>query len=269
MIVNKNVSMAEYCSFKAGEKAAFLLMPETETEIKEAIDFAKSESLPYMIMGYGTNLLFAKDYPGVVIKPRAESISKIANDAAKQGFAGLEFASGIPGSLGGAVYMNAGAYGGEMAKVLKSVTSLDDKGEIHVRKADECDFSYRHSIFMTNKEVILSAEFELYRDDPEEIKKRIAELSRERSAKQPLSYPSAGSFFKRPEGYFAGKLIQDAGLKGYSVGGAQVSELHAGFIINKGGATAADIIELMHVVQSKVFEQFGVELKPEVQIIGL
>ncbi|MBR6025712.1 MAG: hypothetical protein IK069_03045, partial [Firmicutes bacterium] len=149
------------------------------------------------------------------------------------------------------------------------VTSLDEKGEIHVRKADECDFSYRHSIFMANKEVILAAEFELYRDDPEEIKKRIAELSRERSAKQPLSYPSAGSFFKRPEGYFAGKLIQDAGLKGYSVGGAQVSELHAGFIINRGGATAADIIELMHVVQNKVFEQFGVELKPEVQIIGL
>ncbi len=261
--------MAEYCSFKAGENAAFLLMPETETEIKEAFDFAKSEGLPYMIMGNGTNLLFAKDYPGVVIRPKAESISKIANDAAKKGFAGLEFASGIPGSLGGAVYMNAGAYGGEMSKVLKSVTSLDDKGHIHVRTPEECGFSYRRSVFMDNKELILSADFELYRDDPEEIKRRIADLSRERSAKQPLSYPSAGSFFKRPEGYFAGKLIQDAGLKGCSIGGAQVSELHAGFIINRGGASAEDIVSLMKHVQKTVFDKFGVELKPEVQIIGL
>lgn len=261
--------MADYTSFKTGKNADYLLIPESEKEIVEAISFAKKENLPYMILGNGTNVLFAGDYHGVVIKLQSENISKIAKDAAKKGLAGLEFASGIPGSLGGAIYMNAGAYGGEMAKVLKTVTSIDTEGNIHVRNADECEFSYRHSIFMENKEVILSADFELYPDDAAEIEKRIADLTKQRTSKQPLSYPSAGSFFKRPEGYFAGKLIEDAGLKGLSVGGAQVSELHAGFIINKGNASPEDIIDLMKVVQETVKNKFDVLLEPEVQIIGL
>ena len=261
--------MAEYTSFKTGKNADFLLMPESENEIVEAIQFAKKENLPYIILGNGTNVLFAGDYHGVVIKLQSESISKIAKDAAKKGLAGLEFASGIPGSLGGAIYMNAGAYGGEMSQVLKSVTSIDTEGNIHTRPASECEFSYRHSIFMENNEVILSADFELYQDNPEEIEKRIAELTKQRTTKQPLSYPSAGSFFKRPEGYFAGKLIEDAGLKGLQIGGAQVSDLHAGFIINKDNASPEDIIDLMKVVQETVFNKFGVKLEPEVQIVGL
>lgn len=269
MKVLKNVCMADYCSFKTGKNAAFLLIPDSEAEIIEAVDFANKNSLPHMIMGNGSNLLFAGDYPGVVIKPRSESISKIARDAASKGLAGLEFAAGIPGSLGGAVYMNAGAYGGEMGKVLKTVTSLDERGNINVRKSEDCGFSYRKSIFMTNNEIIIAADFELYHDDPAEIKSRMDELNRQRAEKQPLNYPSAGSFFKRPEGYFAGKLIQDAGLKGLAVGGAQVSDLHAGFVINRNNATPEDIIDLMKIVQETVFDKFGVNLEPEVRIIGL
>jgi len=269
MIVKKNCSMAEYTTFKAGKNADFLLIPESETEIKEAIDFAKKESLPYMILGNGSNVLFAGDYHGVVIKLNSENISKIAKDAARKGLAGLEFASGIPGSLGGAIYMNAGAYGGEMSQVLKSVTSMDIDGNIHVRNASDCEFGYRHSIFMENHEIILSADFELMHDEASAIEERIEELTKQRVSKQPLQYPSAGSFFKRPEGHFAGKLIEDANLKGLQIGGAQVSDLHAGFIINKDNATPEDIINLMKVVQETVMDKFGVMLEPEVQIIGL
>ncbi len=269
MKVIKNCCMAEYTSFKTGKNADFLLIPDSEKEIVEAIEFANKEHLPYMLLGNGTNVLFAGDYHGVVIKLNSESISKIAKDAAKKGLAGLEFASGIPGSLGGAIFMNAGAYGGEMAKVIKTVTSLDSKGKIHVRTADECEFAYRHSIFMSNHEVILSADFELYPDDPNEIEKRISELTKQRVAKQPLQYPSAGSFFKRPGGFFAGKLIEDAGLKGVQIGGAQISDLHAGFLINKDNASPEDIIDLMKIVQETVMDKFGVKLEPEVQIVGL
>jgi len=269
MIIKKNCSMAEYTSFKTGKNASYLLIPESEKEIIEAVEFAKRESLPFIILGNGTNIFFAGKYDGVVIKLQSESISKIAKDAAKKGLSGLEFASAIPGSLGGAIYMNAGAYGGEMGQVLKSVTSMDRLGNIHVRRATECEFSYRHSIFMENSEIILSADFELIKDDAFEIEKRIAELTKRRQEKQPLSYPSAGSFFKRPEGYFAGRLIEDAGLKGLECGGAAVSSLHAGFIINKHNASPEDIISLIKIVQETVFDKFGVLLEPEVQIIGI
>lgn len=265
----KSCCMAAYTSFKTGKEADYLLIPETEKEMIEAAAFARKKSLPYMLLGNGTNVLFAGAYHGVVIKLPSESISRIAKDAADKGLAGLEFAGGIPGSLGGAVFMNAGAYGGDISQVLKSVTSLDEEGHIHVRKAAECDFSYRHSIFMTNKEIILSADFELYPDDPAAIKARMDELARMRASRQPLNYPSAGSFFKRPEGHFAGKLIEDAGLKGLQIGGAQVSELHAGFIINKDHASPEDIIDLMRVIQETVMYKFGVRLDPEVRIIGL
>ena len=165
--------------------------------------------------------------------------------------------------------MNAGAYGGEMSQVLKTVTSLTEDGDIVVRKASECGFGYRKSIFMENREIILSADFSLTKGDPMEIKNKIDDLNRQRAEKQPLNYPSAGSFFKRPMGHFAGRLIEDAGLKGLQIGGAQVSELHAGFIINKGRATPEDVIALMRAVQKTVFDKFGVKLEPEVQIIGL
>jgi len=269
MIVKKDCPMGEYTSFKTGKNAKFLLIPETEQEIIEAVNFAKKEGLDFIVLGNGTNVFFAGDYDGVVIKLKGENISTIAKDAAKKGLAGLEFASGIPGSLGGAIFMNAGAYGGEMSQVLKTVTSIAQDGKLHVRKTAECGFGYRHSIYMENNEIILSADFELYHDDPKAIEERMAELTKQRVEKQPLQYPSAGSFFNRPEGHFAGQLIEDAGLKGLQIGGAQVSDLHAGFIINKDNASPEDIIDLMKVVQETVLDKFGVKLEPEVRIIGL
>ena len=195
-------------------------------------------------------------------------LSVISKAVAAEGLSGFEFASGIPGSLGGGVFMNAGAYDGEMKNVLSRVRSVNRKGEIIVRGVNELELSYRHSIFMDNNEIILSAEIELEKGDPEQINAKIADFTQRRITKQPLQYPSAGSFFKRPEGYYAGKLIQDAGLKGVCIGGAMVSPLHAGFIVNTGSATATDIIDLMKVIQETVMEKFSVMLEPEVRIIG-
>ena len=177
--------------------------------------------------------------------------------------------SGIPGSIGGAVFMNAGAYGGEIKDVIKSVTAVSrETGEIKEMTKDELGLSYRHSVFTETGDIITEAVFELEPADREAIEEKMKDLAEKRNSKQPLQYPSAGSFFKRPEGFFAGKLIQDAGLKGLSVGGAQVSEKHSGFIINTGNATATDIISLMHLVQNTVYDKFGVMLEPEVRIVG-
>ena len=282
MIRIENADMGEYTSFRCGGKADLLLIPDTPEELREAL---KEENV--LLLGNGSDTLF-KDggYHGTVIKPgegfaeitvdgdtikagSAALLSQVAKVAAAASLSGLEPLSGIPGSIGGAVFMNAGAYGGEMKDVLVSVTALSvSTGELIDLAADELDLSYRHSIFTETGDVIISATMKLTPDDKDSIDARMKNYTDRRNDKQPLQYPSAGSFFKRPEGYFAGKLIQDAGLKGVSVGGAQVSEKHSGFIINTGNATAEDIIHLMRLVQNTVYDKFGVMLEPEVHIVG-
>ena len=195
-------------------------------------------------------------------------LSRLAWAALGRGLAGLEFAHGIPGSLGGAITMNAGAYGGEMAQVVTAVTCLTRTGELQTVPADRCAFSYRHSAFSDGSRLILRAEFSLPQGDPEEIRAKIEDLAQRRREKQPLEYPSAGSMFKRPPGHFAAALIDQCGLKGLTVGGAQVSEKHAGFVINRGGATCADVLALVDQVRERVLRQTGVELEMEVRVLG-
>lgn len=276
--------MSEYTSFRCGGKADLLLIPDTIDELEEAINAGGASML---VLGNGSDTLVRDGgYRGTVIKlgdgfskitiegnkvtaGAAALLSQAAKEAANASLSGLECLSGIPGSIGGAVFMNAGAYGGEMKDVLESVTALSRKtGEIVEIPAEDLGLSYRHSVFTDSGDIILSAVMSLTPDDKEGINARMKDFTDRRNEKQPLAYPSAGSFFKRPEGYFAGKLIQDAGLRGLSVGGAQVSEKHAGFIINAGGATAEDIIKLMHLVQNTVYDRFGVMLEPEVRIVG-
>ncbi len=282
-----NVPMDQYCSFRAGGKADILASPENIDQLSDVLRVVSETGAPSYIMGNGSNIL-VKDggYRGVIIKigkPFADiktdgakifagggaMLSAVAREAMKASLTGLEFASGIPGSLGGGVYMNAGAYGGEIKDVLERVTTISRDGKkIIDLPAELLLLSYRHSRLMETGDIVLSAVISLKKGDSEKIKEEMAELAAKRNSKQPVNYPSAGSFFKRPEGYFAGKLIQDAGLKGLSVGGAQVSELHSGFIINTGGATASDIVSLMHLVQARVMDRFGVMMEPEVRIIG-
>ena len=258
----------------------------SEKEVSELISLAKETGTPYMIMGNGSNMLVgdggirglviqigkelsAVKSDGVKIEAQAGALlSRIASEAAKAGLTGFEPLSGIPGTLGGGIYMNAGAYGGEIKDVVRSVKYIDDDGVMHEVSGEECDFGYRHSIFSGGGMYIVSAVIELKPGNEEQIRADMAEYSKRRCDKQPISMPSAGSTFKRPEGYFAGKLIQDAGLMGYSIGGAAVSEKHAGFVVNKGGATADDVLALIEYIQKTVKEKFGVQLEPEVRLIG-
>ena len=281
-----SASMESYTSFRCGGKADLLVTPESREELSRILQTIRENGIPAYILGNGSNVLVRDGgYRGVIVRlaePFSEIsvrgteitagagalLSAVSRAAADHDLAGLEFASGIPGSVGGGIYMNAGAYDGEIKKVLKEAEVLTPDGVYITRKAEELDLSYRHSALMENGEILVSAVFALKAGDPEEIRAKIADFTERRTTKQPLQYPSCGSFFKRPEGYFAGKLIQDAGLKGLSVGGAQVSELHAGFLINTGGATATDVITLMHLVQAAVLEDAGVLLEPEVRIIG-
>ena len=195
-------------------------------------------------------------------------LSKAANTAAEHGLSGMEFAAGIPGSVGGAVVMNAGAYGGEMKDIIMDVDVITREGEYRRLTLEELELSYRHSCIIENEYIVIRARLMLQEKDEAQIRQVMEDLKNKRIEKQPLNFPSAGSTFKRPEGYFAGKLIMDAGLRGYSVGGAQVSEKHCGFVVNKGGATASDVVKLMNDVRDKVMEEFGVELEPEVKMIG-
>ena len=247
---------------------------------------AKEDQIPVTIIGNGSNLLVAdKGIRGLVIEigKGLESISfegnrvtvgagtllsRLANAAAENSLAGVEFAARIPGSVGGAVVMNAGAYGGEMKDVLVEVKVLDEHGEEKVLSLEELDLSYRHSCILENNYIVVEATMDLQMGMEDLIREEMAKLRDQRVEKQPLEFPSAGSTFKRPEGYFAGKLIMDAGLRGYTVGGAQVSEKHCGFVINIGGATAADVCKLMKDVNDKVVAQFGVALEPEVKMVG-
>ena len=285
--VRENEPMAEHTSFKAGGRADLFVEPQSEEQLRKVLQLYNKENVNYMVIGNGSNVLVRDGgYRGVIVrigdaftsvKREGNTIicgsgalmSAAARFAASEGLAGLEFASGIPGSIGGAVFMNAGAYGGEIAQVLSSarIISKDGNREFNMT-ADELQMGYRHSVLHETGDVTVEAVFELQPADINEIKANIADFTERRNSKQPVNYPSAGSFFKRPEGYFAGKLIQDAGFKGLSVGGAQVSELHSGFIINKGNAAASDILQLMEIVQAGVYDKFGVKLEPEVRIIG-
>lgn len=278
--------LSNHTTFRIGGAAKYFAVPKNEEEIMEAVDFAIVKDLPYYILGKGSNVLFADEgYPGVIIEIgagmekvertgdigiRAQagvSLSALAAFAAREGLSGLEFAGGIPGTLGGAVTMNAGAYGGEMKDVIVSAKVMDEEGAVQELSCEELQLGYRTSIVQKKQFVVLEAEFLLKPGTTEEIQNTMKELNAKRREKQPLEYPSAGSTFKRPEGYFAGKLIEDAGLRGYRVGDAQVSEKHCGFVVNRGKATCVEVLQLIGDVQKTVKEQFGVQLEPEVRII--
>ncbi len=278
--------MKSYTSFQVGGPAEVMIQAETPEELGALVRFMDAERIPVFILGRGTNLLVPDEgYPGVILKlgrgfstveaegnclkaGAAAALEEVSDAAMQAGLTGLEFAAGIPGSLGGGVVMNAGAYGGEMSQVLTTVCAMNPKGEILTFQKEEMKLGYRTSIFKEKKYIVLWACMELNKGNTEEIFNKMEEFNRLRREKQPLEYPSAGSTFKRPEGYFAGKLIMDAGLRGFSIGGAQVSEKHCGFIINKENATASDIMELMKEVQKRVKERFDVELEPEVITLG-
>lgn len=277
--------MSRHTTFRVGGKADVFVTPAI-SQIAAVLALAKEYEVPVTVIGNGSNLLVGdKGIRGMVIalaKPAAEwkiegsrmsigagtLLSKAAQEAAKNSLSGLEFAAGIPGTVGGAIVMNAGAYGGEMKDIVTSVKVLTLDGTVKELSSEELEFSYRHSCILEKQYIVLEAVVELQPGEEAQIRTVMADLKNRRIEKQPLEYPSAGSTFQRPEGYFAGKLIEDAKLRGYSVGGAQVSEKHCGFVINKGGATAADIQKLIEDVREKVYEKFQVELKPEIKMIG-
>lgn len=278
--------MKNHTTFRIGGPADALALPKTPEEVAEVVRFCHEHAQSYYVLGNGSNLLVSDEgYSGLVlqlyrnfndIQVNGETITvqsgamlaAVARTAYQTGLTGLEFASGIPGTIGGAVVMNAGAYGGEMKNVLKEVTVLTKEGEVLVIPAKALELGYRTSVIPKNGWIVLGAVLQLKKGDQEQILARMEELKEQRITKQPLDLPSAGSTFKRPEGYFAGKLIMDAGLRGFTVGGAQVSEKHCGFVVNRGNATAADVWELICEVKRRVKEMTGVELEPEVKLLG-
>ena len=285
--VRINEPMKNHTTFKIGGPAQYYVTPESVTQIQEVVSLCRDMNIPLHVIGNGSNILVGDDgVDGVVLAlfntfsdyeikdnvitaQAGMSLIKLAVIAVREGLTGLEFASGIPGSVGGAVYMNAGAYDGQMKDVVTSVTVLDEAGNIRILGRDELDMGYRTSAVAKHNMIVLQVIIELKTGDKEQIKDRMNQLSELRKQKQPLEYPSAGSTFKRREGYFAGKLIADAGLKGYSIGGAAVSEKHAGFVVNMGGATAKDVVELTDYIKKRIIEQFGVTLELEIKKIGL
>lgn len=279
--------MAKHTTFRVGGPADYFLAPTTMEGVKDALAICKKENLPYYIVGNGSNLLVSDaGYRGVIIQiyrnlnevtvendyiirtQAGAAMSTVAKAALNHELTGMECLSGIPGTIGGAVTMNAGAYGGEIKDILVEVTIIDESGEICTIPANELELGYRTSVIAKKGYVVLEAVLSLEKGDGEQILARMNELKDQRVSKQPLEFPSAGSTFKRPEGYFAGKLIQDAGLAGYTVGGAQVSPKHCGFVVNVGGATASDVYQLICDVQKTVREKDQVELEPEVKILG-
>lgn len=283
--VRTDEPMSVHCTFRCGGNAEIFAIPGSIEELVAVVNVCRNNEYPYMVIGNGSNLLVRDEgYQGVIIEvdSRISTIDVIGEDivvdagaklsilaiaAMENDLAGLEFAHGIPGNLGGAVAMNAGAYGGEMKDVIKWVKALDSEGNIITLDASELEMGYRTSRIAKENMIVLQARLGLNIGSADEISYIMQMLMQKRRASQPLEYPSAGSTFKRPEGYFAGKLVQDAGLRGYSVGGAMVSEKHCGFVINYDKATATDVIKLIADVQAKVKEQFGVDLEPEVKII--
>lgn len=285
--------MKTHTTFRIGGAADYYVTPQAEKQIADVIAFLKKSDIKYIVIGNGSNILVSDEgFRGVVVElgdgfsdyeflqdsqdnsdevlvkaSAGMKLTRLGNQLAANGIAGFEFATGIPGCIGGAVRMNAGAYGGEFKDILVSAKVIDDEGVIRELSADELELGYRTSIVAKSNMIVLEATLKLRKGEPDIIRNNISELAAKRRQKQPLECPSAGSTFKRPEGYFAGKLIQDAGLKGYRVGGAMVSEKHSGFVINYDNATATDIINLMKDVRKKVYEEFQVTLEPEVKIL--
>lgn len=275
-----------HTTFRIGGAARYMVTPDRVSKLADTIRLCREEQMPYYVIGNGSNLLVSdKGYRGVIIRlyhtlddiavegnmltvGAGALLGKAANRALEAGLTGMEFASGIPGTIGGALVMNAGAYGGEMKDIVSEVTVMNPQGELRVLTCEEMAFGYRKSIATEKSLIVIEAKLELRTGDRKEIEKRMRELSGARQEKQPLEFPSAGSTFKRPEGYFAGKLIDDAGLRGYQVGGARVSDKHCGFVVNTGNATAADVIRLIQDVRQKVRLLSGVELEPEVRLLG-
>lgn len=284
--VLENEEMSKHTTFRIGGEAEYFLMPDSAEKLSRLLCELNRVKMPYFILGNGSNLLVGDEgIDGAVISlcKRMSNIkcegselyaecgvllSRVASEALKNELCGFEFASGIPGTVGGAVYMNAGAYGSEMSGIVKSVDYADKSGRIQTVDSADCGFGYRKSVFAERGDIILGCRLSLEKGRAEDIRAEMNELTKRRVTKQPLDKPSAGSVFKRPEGYFAGGLIEQAGLKGFSIGGAQVSEKHAGFIINTGGATAADVIKLIRHIQKTVFDQFGVMLETEIKTVG-
>lgn len=289
ILFEENVSGERLCSFRVGGNVRVVARPKNADQLENLYAFLEENEIKNHLLGRGSNVVISDDgYDGVIVSlseltrvdfditddncivaGAGASMQKLAGFAQQNGLTGLEFAHGIPGSVGGGVYMNAGAYGGEICQVLASCLVFDKlSGALFIVNGSECEFSYRHSIFSDNKNlIVVFATFALKKGNPDEIKAKMDEYRAKRMASQPLEYPSAGSTFKRPEGHFAGKLIEDAGLKGYTVGGAQVSEKHAGFVINRGGSTASDIKKLVEHIKNTVNEKFGVMLECEIEFI--
>jgi UDP-N-acetylmuramate dehydrogenase len=282
----KDEPLKKHTYFKIGGPADLFAEPENEEELRKVMNIAEKYGVNCFIMGNGTNLLISDDgFRGIIVKigDKFSSIEKagnilragagtllsvLAKKAAREGLTGLEFACGIPGCVGGAVYMNAGAYDGEMKDIVKKVKCIDKEGNFHILSNEEMEFSYRHSKIENSGMVVLEAEFELRQGDQEEIDSKIRDFNERRITKQPLNMPSAGSTFKRPKNGYASKLIEDAGLKGLRYRGAMVSDKHSGFIVNCDNATCEDVLELMRIVISAVDDKFGVKLEPEVKIVG-
>lgn len=281
-----DVPMKEHTSMRVGGNAKILLLPSNTDEIMETVKYLCENKIPYVVIGNGTNLIVSDSgYNGVIIKlsdnfssvsvnedtitaEAGASLVHVSNLACENSLSGLEFAAGIPGTVGGAVVMNAGAYDGEIKDVVSETTCIDRDANVLRLCGEEHQFGYRTSRMQKENLVVLEVKIRLKEGNREEIRNKMKELNRRRREKQPLNYPSAGSIFKRPEGYYAGKLIEEAGLRGYRIGGAQVSEKHCGFIVNTGSASASDVIELIEYIKKRVFETSGVMLQQEVKILG-
>lgn len=278
--------MSKHTTFRIGGPASYFVTPMDTEELSQVVVLCKAERVPFFLLGHGSNILVSdKGIGGVVIQlyknyakfsiegnlVKAEAgimLNKLGQEIRDAGLTGFEFAAGIPGTLGGAVMMNAGAYGGEMKDIVESVSLMDYDGNLIKKSGEEMDFSYRHSIVEDEELIVLGATLRLNPGNIEDITAKMQELALARKTKQPLEFPSAGSTFKRPEGYFAGKLIMDSGLAGYRVGDAEVSEKHCGFVINKGHASAKDVMTLIDDVRNTVYDKFKVELSPEVRFVG-
>ena len=283
--VLENEPMKLHTTFRIGGPADVFAMPKTTAQLCDLFGLCRENGFTYDVIGNGSNLLVSdQGVRGVVISTECINsitvtdntitadcgamLSALAKTAAKHSLCGLEFAGGIPGTVGGAVFMNAGAYGGEMKDVITHVSCINQNGNIQTLPASQCDFAYRHSIFSQQDMVIIGAQMTLTPDDPAQITERMRELIKKRNDKQPLNFPSGGSTFKRPPGHFAAALIEECGLKGFTLGGAQVSEKHSGFVINKDHATAQDILDIIAHIKTVVFEKTGIQLQEEIKYLG-
>ena len=283
--VYTNESMKKHTTFRIGGNADYFLIPENTSELQSAIKICRANNIPYFILGNGSNILVSEKgivgdvistvkintievYEDTIYAQAGAKLSKTASIAAENSLSGFETLSGIPGTVGGAVFMNAGAYGGEIKDVALEVYAIDENGNEKTFSNSECNFGYRSSVFSSGEYIITGAKFRLRTKDKDEITAQMRDYAERRRDRQPLSFPSAGSTFKRPEGYFAGKLIQDSGLRGFAIGGAAVSEKHCGFVVNTGNATCSDVVNLIDYIKKCVYEKFGVMLHEEVRIIG-